>query len=257
MTRVFFMLRTGIESVVITLLIASSLVIASAQVRTSPSYQIQSDSINIGGGLSSSTNFVTESTVGEVATGGSDSATFRLRAGYQQMQEVYISISATNTILLSGTLGGITGGESNGSTTVTVLTDSPSGYQLLITAQSAPAMRKGADSIADYVAEAIPEADFLFSTAANEAHFGFSPHGDDVVDRFRNDTSDCGVGTESTLLRCWDGLSMSPLVVAEGTGANHPEGSTTTLQFKVGIGGGVVVPPGEYVATTTLTALPL
>lgn len=251
------LLRTSIESAVITLLAIASVVVVSAQVRTSPSYQIQSDSINLGGGLGSSTNYVSESTVGEVATGDSNSATFSLRAGYQQMQEVYISITATSAIQMVGTLGGITGGESNGSTTVTVLTDSPSGYQLSIAAASAPAMQKGIDSIPDYIPNAEPATDFLFTTATSEAHFGFSPHGGDVVNRFRNNASVCGVGSQSTLLRCWDGLDTSPIVVAEGTGANHPLGATTTLQFKVGIGGGVVVPPGTYVATTTLTALPL
>jgi hypothetical protein len=250
-------LRTGIESAVITVLVVSSLLLASAQVRTSPNYQIQSDSINMGGGLGSSTNYVSESTVGEVATGDSDSTNFRLRAGYQQMQEVFISISATSGIALTGTLGGLTGGESNGSTTVTVVTDSPSGYQLAITAAAAPAMRKGADTIADYVPAVPPTPDFLFTTDSTDAHFGFSPQGGDVVSRFRNNTSVCGVGSQSTLLRCWAGLSTTTVPLAQGTGANHPLGATTTLQFKVGIGGGTVVPPGTYVATTTLTALPL
>jgi hypothetical protein len=39
--------------------------------------------------------------------------------------------------------------------------------------------------------------------------------------------------------------------------ANHPNGATTTLRFQVNIGGSIVVPTGTYVATTTLTALPL
>lgn len=249
--------KTLAESLVTTMVVLCSVMVGHAQVRTSPSYQIQSDSINVGGGLSSSTNYTQESTVGEIATGNADSATFSLRAGYQQMHEVYISITTPDTVQLEGTLGGITGGESNGSTSVTVLTDSPSGYQLTIRAEDAPAMQKGSDTIADYVADAAPSADFLFSTASNEAHFGFSPQGNDVIGRFLNDGADCGVGSNSTLLRCWEGLSTSPQVIAEGAGANHPEGATTTLQFKVGLGGGVVVPPGMYVATTTLTALPL
>lgn len=251
------MWRSLSEALVVTVMIISSLFVVQAQVRSSSNYQIQSDSINFGGGLSSSTNYSMESTGGEVATGPSDSATYRLRAGYQQMQEVFISLSAPGTVTLSGTLGGLTGGESNGSTTVTVVTDSPSGYQLTIAAQNTPAMQKGSDSITDYVPDAAPATDFIFVTAANEAHFGFSPYGTDVVGRFRNNSASCGVGSNSTLLRCWAGLTTGDQVIAQGAGANHPAGTATTLQFKVGLGGSVAVPPGTYVATTTLTALPL
>lgn len=250
-------IRSLIEAGVVTTVILFGLFVAHAQVRSSSNYQIQSDSINFGGGLSSSTNYSLESTGGEVATGPSDSTTYRLRAGYQQMQEVFISITSPGPVTMDGSIGGITGGESNGSTTVTVVTDSPSGYQLTIVASDAPAMRKGADTIGDYVSDSSPQTDFIFSTASNEAHFGFSPFGPHVISRYRNNGSNCGVGSSSTLLRCWDGLSNSEKEIARGTGANHPVGTETTLQFKVGLGGGVMVPPGTYVATTTLTALPL
>lgn len=249
--------RSLIESVVVTTVVFCFLVVGYAEERSSSNYQIQSDSINFGGGLSSSTNYGLESTGGEVATGPSDSTSYRLRAGYQQMQEVFISITSPGPVAMVGPLGGLTGGESNGSTTVTVVTDSPSGYQLTIAAEDAPAMRKGADTLADYVPDSSPQTDFIFTTATNEAHFSFSPYGTHVIDRYRNDGSDCGVGSSSTLLRCWDGLSTSDIEIARGTGANHPTGTATTLQFKVGIGGGATVPPGTYVATTTLTALPL
>lgn len=246
-----------IEATIITALVISSLLVVQAQVRSSDNYQIQSDSINFGGGLSSSTNYSLESTGGEVATGPADSTGYRLRAGYQQMQEVFISITSPATVTMEGPLGGLSGGESNGSTSVTVVTDSPSGYQLTISANGSPAMQKGSDSIADYVPDALPAADFVFVTAANEAHFGFSPYGSDVVERYQNDGLDCGIAGSTTLLRCWDGLSMSEQVIAQGAGANHPIGTATTLQFKVGLGGGLAVPPGTYTATTTLTALPL
>ncbi len=255
--RSLFFARIVVESVVVTTVVLASLVVGHAQVRTSPSYQLQSDSINFGGGRSTSSSYTQESTFGEVGTGESDSSSYRLRAGYQQMQEVFISVTTPDTVTLEGTLGGITGGESNGSTTVTVVTDSPSGYQLSITAEAAPAMQKGSDTIADYVPDSTPNADFVFTTAPTEAHFGFSPQGEDVVLRFLNDGDSCGEGSSSTLLRCFAGLSTSSEVIAVGAGANHPVGTDTALQFKVGIGGSVGVPPGTYVATTTLTAIPL
>ncbi len=250
-------LRSLVESVVTTLVVVTSLVVVQAQARSSTNYQIQSESINFGGGLSTSSSYTQESTFGEVATGDSDSSTYSLRAGYQQMQEVFISISTPDTVIMDGPLGGLTGGESNGSTTVTVVTDSPGGYQLLITAATAPAMQKGADTIADYTPDSAPNPDFMFTTASDEAHFALAPYGPDVIGRFQNNGSLCAVGSTITPLRCWVGSSTTPQLLALGTGANHPAGSTTTLQFKVGIGSQMVVPAGTYVATTTLTALPL
>ncbi len=249
--------RSLVESVVTTIVVVASVLVVQAQARTSTNYQIQSDSINFGGGLSTSSSYTQESTFGEVATGDSDSASYSLRAGYQQMQEVFISLSAPDEVLMTGTLGGLTGGESNGSTTVTVVTDSPGGYQLLITAENAPAMRKGSDTIADYTPDSAPNPDFMFTTASNEAHFGLSPFGVDMVPRFQNNGSLCAVGSTKSALRCWVGASTTAQLIAQGAGANHPDGSTTTLQFKVGIVSQMVVPAGTYVATTTLTALPL
>lgn len=250
-------LRSLVESVVTTLVVVASVVVVQAQVRASSNYQIQSESINFGGGLSTSSSYTLESTAGEVATGDSDSPTYSLRAGYQQMQEVFISLSAPDTVEMFGTLGGLTGGESNGSTTVTVVTDSPGGYQLLITAATAPAMQKGSDTIADYTPDSAPNPDFMFTTASDEAHFALAPFGVDMVPRFQNNGSLCAVGGTKTPLRCWVGASTSPQLLAQGAGANHPDGATTTLQFKVGIGSQMVVPAGTYIATTTLTALPL
>jgi hypothetical protein len=249
--------RSLVESAITTIVVLASVVVVQAQVRSSTNYQIQSDSINFGGGLGTSTSYTQESTLGEVATGDSDSASYSLRAGYQQMQEVFISLSAPAPVEMTGPLGGLTGGESNGSTTVTVVTDSPGGYQLLITAESAPAMRKGLDTIADYTADSAPNPDLMFTTASNEAHFGLAPFGADIVDRFKNNGSLCAVGDTITPLQCWVGASTTPQLLARGAGANHPDGATTTLQFKVGIGSQMTVPAGTYVATTTLTALPL
>jgi hypothetical protein len=244
------------KSVFLTIILLVMISVSLAQVRNSSNYQIQSDSINFGGGLSTSTNYSLESTAGEIGSGESSSNNYELRAGYQQMQSVYISMTAVSPVVMSANLGGITGGVANGTTSVAVFTDSPSGYQLTISAENSPAMQKGGDTIADYVPIADPLPDMSFSLNVNDVHFGFSPSGSDVTQRWLNDTSDCGVGTNSTPLVCWDGLSTSEKVIAQGL-ANHPTGATTTLRFKLGIGGGVAVPAGDYYATTTLTALPL
>ncbi len=251
------MLVTAMSAAILTPVLLASLSLTFAQVMQSGNYRIQSDSVNFGGGFSSSTNYVLESTGGEVATGESSSASYQLKAGYQQMQEVYLSMSGFGAVSLSPSIPGISGGFSNGSTTVTIITDSPSGYELLISSPSSPAMVKGGDSIADYVpVGAVP--DFTFVTDAADAHLGYTPEGVDIVGYFRDDGADCGGGgTDDAQLSCWEGLSTTDRQVARSQSANHPDGATTTLNFRVGIGGSVYQPSGTYIATTTITALPL
>lgn len=246
---------SSVQSLVVTTLLFCVVGVGLAQVRTSTNYQLQSDSINIGGGLATSTSYRQESTVGEVATGPSDSATYSLRAGYQQMQEVFLSLASTGDVIMSPDLPGLTGGTSNGSTTFTVVTDSPAGYQLTIEAENDPAMQSGANTIADYNEGADP--DFSFLTGSADAHLGFTPEGADLVQSFLDDGGACNVGSLDTSLACWAGLSTTAIVVAEGSGANQPSGATTTVHFRVGIGSGAGVETGVYTATTTVTALPL
>lgn len=250
-------LVTSISAFILTTVLVVSLTLVGAQGMQSGSYRIQSDSINFGGGFSTSTSYSLESTGGEIATGESGSATYNLKAGYQQMQAVYIAMAGFGAVSLSPSIPGISGGFSNGSTTVTVTTDSVSGYELQIASSQNPAMQKGADSIADYSpVGAVP--DFTFITDPVDSHLGYSPEGVDIDARFKdNGIATCGGGGSDTVLACWDGLSTSARTVARRTNANHPNGSTTTLNFRVGIGGSVFQPSGTYLATTTITALPL
>lgn len=251
--REFFF--TTITSVLLTVSLFLGLPHVMAQVMGSTNYRIQSDSVNLGGGLGTSTSYRLESTAGEVGTGELTGTTYSLKAGYQQMQEVYIALTAASSVLLSPSIPGISGGISNGSTTVTVTTDSPSGYTLTILASQNPAMQKGADTIANYTPAGAP--DYTFVTNPADAHLGYSPSGVDIVARFKDNGVSCNTGSGDTLLACWDGLSTSPVTVAQRTSPNQPLGSTTTVFFRVGVGGSVFKASGTYTATTTLTALPL
>ncbi len=250
------MLVTTISSFILTPLLLLSVTLVGAQVMQSGNYRIQSDSVNFGGGFSSSTNYLLESTAGEVATGESSSPTYEMHARYQQMQEVYISLSGFSAVALSPSIPGISGGFSNGSTTVLVVTDSPSGYELLVSGSQSPAMQKGGDTIADYV-PSTSDPDFSFTTDPTDAHLGYTPEGTDITLYFKDNGASCNQSGGDTALACWQGLSTTPRTVASRTSANHPNGSTTTLNFRVGVGGSVVQPPGTYTATTTITALPL
>jgi len=113
-------------------------------VMESSGYRIQSDSLNVGGLRSESASYIQESTVGEIATGVSDSTSYSLKAGYQQMSEVFISMTAAADVTMSPDIGGITGGQSDGQTNVTVATDGAAGYELKIEAQTDPALQTAA-----------------------------------------------------------------------------------------------------------------
>ncbi len=242
-------------SLVVLLLLHSALPVFG-QAMSSDSYSLQSDSVNFGGGYSSSGSYTLESTAGEIATGNSTSTSYQLKAGYQQMQEIYISLTVPGPIDLSPGILGVTGGTSNGfSSEAVVVTDNSAGYTLSIQAEGSPAMQSAQDSIADYVpAGAVP--DYEFTLAPTDAVFAFSPEGYDLVERYQDNGIVCGIIGGDTPSRCWDGLSTSSIVIAQGSAANHPDGATTTLRFSVGLGGMIAVPPGIYVATTTLIAVP-
>lgn len=228
-----------------------------AQVMQSSSYRIESDSMNMGGGRSTSSTYVLEDTVGEVATGDSESATYKLGAGYQHTLIDYLSLSASPDITLSPTLGGLTGGTSNGSTTITVITDSAAGYQLTIAASNSPAMQSAlGNTIPNYVPGGA-DPDFAFTVLAGDERFGYSPEGTDIATRFKDNGAVCNLGSGDTSLACWDGITTSAAEFARRTGPNHPDGSTTTLRFRVGLGSNAMVTEGTYYATTTVTALPL
>jgi len=228
-------------------------------VMSSSNYCLESDSINFGGGNSTSTNYIQESTFGEVATGFSSSTNYILGAGYQQMTVVALSLVPPSNVVMSPSLGGVSGGTSNGSTAFTVTTDDPAGYTATIQASSSPALVNIASSsyaFADY-APSGSAPDYSFSNAATTSAFAFSPQGIDADQRFLNNGAACNTGAVSTAQTCWDGLSTSAKNVSDRTSNNTPAGSVTTLWFRAATGSHHIQASGTYVATTTLTVLPL
>ena len=171
------------------------------------------------------------------------------------MQEVFISLAGAQNLLMDTALGGLTGGTANASGTYTVITDSPAGYQLTIEAENSPAMQKGADTIPDYNDGGT--ADTAFTVGSTEALFGYTVNGVDTHQYFLDSAGACGSGSADSAFTCWTGLSTTTQVVAVSSAANQPTGATTTVHFRVGIGANAGVIAGEYVATTTITALPL
>lgn len=243
----------------IALFIASGLMLpllVFSQAMQSSNYKIQFDSINTGGVFASSTSYSMEDTVGEVGTGESTSASYSLKAGYQQMNETFLSMTAASDVTMSPAIGGVSGGTSNGSAQTTVTTDSVAGYQLSIKASSSPALISGANTIADYT-PAGADPDFTFTILSTASEFAFTPEGTDIAQKYKDNGSSCNTGSGDTADKCWNNLSTSNYVIASRTSANHPSGTQTTIKFRVEVGSARTQPAGTYIATTTLTTVAL
>ena len=231
--------------------------IVRAQEMSSGSYKIKSDSVNIGGLQGGSASYIVEDTLGEIATGDGSSTNFTLHAGYQQMQTSYLAITVPpSNVSLSPPIPGITGGTSNGSTSIKVLTDNSAGYQMKIKASTSPALKSTNDSFADYT-PAGADPDFTFSILANTSEFGFTPEGSDIVQKFKDNGSACNTGSGDTASACWAPLSTTDQVIAQSSGSNQPSGTFTYVRFRAASGSSKNQQEGMYYSTTTITVLSL
>lgn len=224
-------------------------------VMDSANYTVQFDSLNFGGGYSSSTSYQLHDTAGEVGSGNSSSSNFQMRAGYQQMNSSYIAINGQELVDLGNTPGLVVSNVST-STTVNVVTDSFGGYQLTIKASSSPALQSGTYYFSDYTPVSV-DPDYSFTVSAADSEFGFAVSGSDVLQKYKNNGSACNAGSSSTPMTCWDGLSTTPKTVAERHSSNHPLGTDTVFYYQAGIGSSKVQEPGSYNASLTITATAL
>ncbi len=164
---------------ILILLIPSTFLFAAMQ---SSGYKIQTDSINIGGGRGNSTNFIEEDTIGEIGTGYSTSTSYATNSGYQATLANYIAITNAANVTLPN-LGGISGGNSVGSSAWSVTTDDQAGYQLTISASTNPALISTSTnaSLANYIKSITTTADYIFTVAPSTSVFGFTPEGTDII----------------------------------------------------------------------------
>jgi len=233
--------------------------VSETGVMSSTNYVIQSDSVNNSGVRSVSSSYRIEDTVGEIATGESSSSNYKLKAGYQQMQETFLAVSAAADVTMSGSLGGVSGGTSNGQTSITVTTDSSGGYELYIKASSSPAMQGNSEggNISNYT-PAGANPDFTFSVASNAGEFGFTPEGSDISQEYRdNGSSACNTGSSDTSNACWNALTTTNELISHSATSTHPNGAATTVKFRITLGSANLTIEDTYTATSTLTAVSL
>jgi len=227
--------------------------LAHAYVAAGTSYRLQFDSINFGGGLSSSATYNQESTFGELSSGELTGTTYNIKAGYQQMTASSISITSPSDIAL----GSISGSSesADGSAAWTVTTDSTGGYTLAIKASTNPALQASGGNFTDYT-PASSAPDYTWSVSSSVAAFGYTVDGSDTATRFLDNGTSCNSsGGSATASTCWDGLSTSNVTIASASSGNSPSGTATTVSVKAETGSSANQAAGSYTATLTVTAL--
>lgn len=228
-----------------------------AYVMSSSNYRIQSDSVNVGGVYQTSTNYKMEDTIGEIATGISTTTLYKLKAGYQQMQESYISISFSDpSVNLLPSIGGLSGGTATGTATTTVITDNEAGYSLYLKATSSPALSSGLFYFSDYTPAAAGTPDYSWLILADSSEFGFSPEGSHIVQKFKDNGADtCAVGANDTADKCWYNFLSSNENIALSYSSNHPSGTQTIIKLKGESGASNLQEEGTYQGVIIATAV--
>lgn len=243
---------------ILPILFVSLNISANAYVSSSTNYILQNDSINIGGKDSStSTNYSIQDTIGEIATGISTSTNYQINVGYRQTldDDATISISGPNSISL-GSLGGLVGGITNNNGTWNVETNSSAGYSLYIKATSSSAMQSSDSSISDYTASSSPNPDFNWTIGIATSTFGFSPYNSESqITKYKNDGTNCNIGTNITDGQCWQGFSTSNEAIVSKTSATDIGGEDTKINFQAEIKSNGIQESGSYVATIIITAV--
>lgn len=244
--------------VVLTLAVLAPFVFSNiilADYMQSSTYRIQSDSLNIGGADGSSATYKLNDTLGEIGTGDSNSSSYYMHAGYWQMQESYIAISNPTDLVMTS-MSGLSGGSSEGTMSWVVTTDNVAGYSMTIASTTTPALKSALDSISDYTPAGV-DPDYNFTNLPANSSFGFSPEGTEAISRFKDNGSQCNIGTFETSGKCWDGLSTTPKAIAGSSTSNHPSGSTVTTRFRAESGVDHIQTSGVYNVTITATATTL
>ena len=249
--------KKKLDVVVVTAFFFIAIYQLSFAAMNSSNYQIPTDSIGIGGGNSTSTNYILDDHIGESATGDSSSTNYNLDAGFLgSYSNFYVSITVADDVNMAPSISGISGGSGEGSMSWTVVTDNPNGYSVSVRTTTNPALKSVSSSFADYT-PAGSDPDYVWQVDATASEFGFSPEGSHVIQKYLDNGSACNTGTSNTADRCWDYLDTTGKLIAESSEDNHPTGTVTTVKVKAETGANMIQPPGEYSATVEITALPL
>jgi len=239
----------------ISILVVTGIAPVFAYVMESNNYHIQSDSINVGGtDNQTSANYKMSDTIGEIASGESGSTNYKLKAGYRQMQETYISLTSPGNI----NMGSISLSQDDvfgTGSAWTVKTDNPAGYVLTFKTDQANSMDSGTDQFTDYTEASTGTPDSWSVDAANY-EFGFSAYGDDVATAKWGDNTSCGSGSTPDGTLKWMGFTgITAITIATSSSRTTTSGTDTTLCVGAEQGINVFAPDGNYTASITATVI--
>lgn len=179
--------------------------------------------------------------------------------------EVAFSTNASD-IIMSPTIGGLTGGIANGATQFAIRTNGVAGFNVTIQASSSDGSMIGnassTNKITGYttLTDGIPDHVFTVRNASGVA-FGYTVEAtstDDVVQSFKHNGATCGTGSNNgSLTNCWIAATSTPFTIINRTMPTFGgQSATSTIAFRVVVNANPnpTLPNDTYVATTTLTA---
>jgi hypothetical protein len=227
-----------------------------AYVMQSDSYRVGSDSINAGGSDDqSSDSYKMRDTIGEVSSGESTSASFKLKAGYRRMQEVYFSLSSPGNIDM-GAIDLTQNSRTGTGDAWNVKTDCPAGYILNLKADTADCLKDDdtGEAFTDYT-EATSGVPETWSVDVGNYEFGFSVYGNDVNTATWGSDSTCGTDTTPSTNLKWQGFKgVTAISVASSDSRTSTSGTDTVLCVSAEQNN-VYAPSGSYTADITATAV--
>ncbi|TSC54205.1 MAG: hypothetical protein LiPW30_736 [Parcubacteria group bacterium LiPW_30] len=229
-----------------------------AYVMQSGNYRIESDnSLTPTGGAQSSANYIFKDTMGELSTGLSDSASYKLKAGYQEMQEAFLTVSAPADASMTPSIPGITGGAANATILWNVIADGPAGFAMVINASTDIAMKLDASYYFDDYSPALAGTpDYSWGVDAGVAEFGFTVESAttaDTVANFKDNGSACNTGALNTADKCWlDFNGATNINVINRSSRTGVDGENENIKFQAQ-SAAKFLKEGSYVATITTT----
>lgn len=163
---------------------------------------------------------------------------------------------APDDVTMAPAIPGLTGGTSDGSTGFTISTNNPAGYTVTIEFEDGDAMQyeSGSGFIPNF---GEPAFEFETNVAANEAAFGFSMAGPNVVTELQSTGSACGGGTAEPD-ECWvlDSNATDSRTIVDSDESTPSAGEAHEIYFRVHVNENPdpSLELGFYTATATLTA---
>lgn len=228
----------------------------------STSYKIISSDINAGGrDDQTSTTYKMQDTIGGIGTGESASTNYKLKAGYRQMQEVYLSLTVPVSGLtvnqpanMSISVNQVT--NATGGAVWNVKTDSPAGYTFSFKVNQDNCLRDESYSPAEYFddySEASLGTPDAWLVDSNKYEFGFSVFGNDAPDGTWGTGSSCTSPASNNLL--YRGFDSTNNIQVASSSIRTGTSGTDTVLCAAAEQKDVYAPNGTYTANITATAV--